>query len=104
MQPLTEPTFLILLSLASEARHGYGILQDVATMSDGRVMLSTGTLYTALKRLLDTGLIEEVAEFNAPRGRKAYQLTTTGRALIRAETNRISSLASLANSRLAQSS
>ena len=51
--PLTEPVLLILMSLAGQPRHGYSILKDVERMSDGRVVLSTGTLYGALRRLLD---------------------------------------------------
>jgi DNA-binding PadR family transcriptional regulator len=56
--PLTEPVLLILLSLAGQPRHGYSILKDVEQMSDGRVMLSTGTLYGALRRLLHAEWIE----------------------------------------------
>lgn len=104
MQPLTESTFLILLSLAAEARHGYSIMQDVAALSEGRVTLSTGTLYTALKRLLDMGLIEEVPEHNAPRGRKAYRLTPNGREIIRTETERMNTLIRIASGRLGQTS
>jgi DNA-binding PadR family transcriptional regulator len=47
--PLTEPVLLVLLSLAQQPRHGYSIMKDVEQMSDGRVMLSTGTLYGALQ-------------------------------------------------------
>ena len=55
MEPLrlTEPVLLVLLSLAEQPRHGYSILKDVERMSGGRVKLSTGTLYGALRRLLD---------------------------------------------------
>ena len=51
--PLTETTYFILLSLASKPRHGYAIMQDVQELSEGRAILSTGTLYGALKRLLE---------------------------------------------------
>lgn len=51
----TEPVLLVLLSLAEQPRHGYSILKDVERMSSGRVMLSTGTLCSALRRLLDQG-------------------------------------------------
>ena len=50
---LSEPVLLVLLSLAEQPRHGYSILKDVESMSDGRVLLSTGTLYGALQRLLE---------------------------------------------------
>ena len=55
---LSEPAILVLLSLAEQPRHGYSILKDIDSMSDGRVLLSTGTLYGALQRLLDHGWIE----------------------------------------------
>jgi DNA-binding PadR family transcriptional regulator len=48
--PLTESTFLIMLSISSDPRHGYAIIKEVESMSDGRVKLSTGTLYGAIKR------------------------------------------------------
>jgi len=60
--PLREPTFFILLSLASQEKHGYAILQDIKEISEGKVKLSTGTLYEALARLLDQGLIERVSD------------------------------------------
>lgn len=100
MLPLTEPTFFILISLAPGAKHGYAIMQEVEALSEGRVKLSTGTLYTALKRLLDDGWIEPIEEEDASRGRKAYQLTGTGRSILHAETERLKSLVSLARTRL----
>ena len=59
---LSEPVLLVLLSLAEQPRHGYSILKHVESMSSGRVLLSTGTLYGALQRLLDNGWIERVEE------------------------------------------
>jgi DNA-binding PadR family transcriptional regulator len=102
--PLTESTFLILLSLAPGPRHGYAILKDVATLSRERVQLSTGTLYGALKRLLAEGWIrratEDVpaeAEADHPgRPRRYYALTDRGRRLLEAETARLESLAAAA--------
>lgn len=96
MSPLTESTFYILLSLIPGARHGYALMGDTTKLSEGRVNLSTGTLYTALKRLLDDGWIEQVVEENAPRGRKAYRLTAKGRTAVYEETARLTALASLA--------
>jgi DNA-binding PadR family transcriptional regulator len=52
---ISESVFLVLLSLAEEPRHGYSIIKDVQQMTDGRVLLSTGTLYGALQRLLEQG-------------------------------------------------
>jgi DNA-binding PadR family transcriptional regulator len=103
-QMLTEPTLYILLSLVPGPRHGplhgYAILQEVAALSDGRLRLSTGTLYTALARLLETGWIEEVPQPAATRGRRAYRLTTTGRTALDDEAQRLSALATLVRARL----
>jgi DNA-binding PadR family transcriptional regulator len=100
MSALTEPTFLILLSLVPGPQHGYAIMQEVAQLSESRVNLSTGTLYTALKRLLDDGWIEQVDEPDAPRGRKSYRLTTTGRNAVQEETGRLTTIAALARQQL----
>ena len=56
--PVREPTFLILTALAGEAMHGYGLIAEVARLSDGRISLRPGTLYGALDRLLDAGLVD----------------------------------------------
>ena len=97
--PLTEPVFLILLSLAEQPRHGYSILQDVERMSNGRVKLSTGTLYGALRRLLDAGWIEEFEEDESPRGRRAYRLSKEGRRNLFLEVDRMKHLTRLAGLR-----
>src|SRR5207245_5037734 len=76
---LSEPVLFVLLSLAEQPRHGYSILKDIESMSDGRVLLSTGTLYGALQRLLDNGWIERVQEENTPGDRRTYRLTSRGR-------------------------
>lgn len=77
--PLTEATFLIVLSLAPEPKHGYAIMKDVEELSEGRVILSTGTLYGALKRMLDDGWTErtddESESDNPGRPRTVYALT-----------------------------
>ncbi|QPC82981.1 helix-turn-helix transcriptional regulator [Phototrophicus methaneseepsis] len=99
-EALTEPTFYILAALAPQANHGYAIMQEVEALSNGRVTLSTGTLYTALKRLLEAGWIEDVTPENTPRGRKDYRLTPTGRAVLEAEMQRLSELAALARRKL----
>jgi DNA-binding PadR family transcriptional regulator len=88
--PLQEPTFLILAALAGEPAHGYGITQAVATMSGGRVKLRPGTLYGALDRLVEQGLVtperEEVVD---GRLRRYYRLTDDGAALLEAEAQRL---------------
>jgi len=99
--PLTEPVLLILLSLAGRPRHGYSILKDVEQMSDGRVVLSTGTLYGALRRLLDEDWIERFSERDSSRGRQAYRLTPQGRRNLQLEVSRMKHLTRLANMRVA---
>lgn len=98
--PISEALLLILLSLAEQPRHGYSILKDVEEMSGGRVVLSTGTLYGALGRLLDNRWIERFAEDDASRDRQAYRLTSKGRANLRAEAVRVKQLARLASLRV----
>jgi DNA-binding PadR family transcriptional regulator len=100
--PLTEPVLLILLSLAEQPRHGYAILQDVERMSDGRVKLSTGTLYGALRRLLEDGWIEQFEEEESPRGRRAYRLSSDGRRNLQLEVDRMKQLTKLAALRVAR--
>jgi DNA-binding PadR family transcriptional regulator len=99
--PLTEPVLLILLSLAGQPRHGYSILKDVERMSNGRVVLSTGTLYGALRRLLDDDWIERFEERESSRGRQAYRLTPNGRRNLQAEVDRMKHLTRLASLRVA---
>ena len=65
--PLTESTYFILLSLSPEPKHGYAIMKEVQELSEGRVVLSTGTLYGALKRLLDEGWIIRLEEIQLER-------------------------------------
>lgn len=98
--PLTEPVFLILTSLASEPRHGYALLKDVETLSSGRVRLSTGTLYGALKRLLEARWIEQHTTGDTSRDKQSYRLTKLGREALTTDLERIKSLARAANSRL----
>ncbi len=102
--PLQEPTFFILLSLASGSKHGYAIMKDVATLSEGKLRMGTGTLYGALSRLLEQALIERIdlPEDNGNDGRlrKAYCLTSAGRALLQLETDRMRALVATARLRL----
>lgn len=110
--PLREPTFFILLSLASGEKHGYAIMKDVEKISQGKVTLSTGTLYEALARLLDQVLIERIdrsednrqesegRQSHPGRPRKIYRLTRRGRRVLEAETLRLQSLISAARQRL----
>jgi len=96
--PLTETSFFILLSLAISPKHGYGIIKEVEAMSEHRVILAAGTLYSALKRMLDDGWIDRVGDTPSDgdlRERKLYQLTHLGRRILEAETERIQKLARL---------
>jgi DNA-binding PadR family transcriptional regulator len=99
---LSETVFLILSSLAAEPRHGYAILQDVELMTAGRVRLSTGTLYGALRRLLDARSIRRFEEPNPSRDRQAYELTARGREVLAAEVARMRHLSGVAAGRLAE--
>ena len=103
--PLSEPVFLILLSLASGEKHGYAILKDVETLSRKRLGLSTSTLYGALARLEDQGLIDHV-ETSGPvtpgLPRRVFRLSADGRWMLEAETKRMHSLAAIAQQRLSE--
>lgn len=98
---LSEPVLFILLSLAEQPRHGYAILQDTERISDGRVRLSTGTLYGALGRLLEEKWIERFKEQDRSRGRQAYRLTDRGRRNLQIEVSRLRHLARLGALRVA---
>src|ERR1700739_5121625 len=100
VSPITEPVLLILLSLAERPRHGYAILLDTEAISDGRVRLSTGTLYGALRRLLEDGWIERFKEEESSRGRQAYRLTSLGRRNLQRELSRLRQLTRLATLRV----
>jgi len=81
-----EPTFLILVALADGRRHGYGIIQDVERLSDGKTTLRPGTLYATLDRLSSEGLIEDAGdEIVDGRLRRYYRLTKSGSAVLEAE-------------------
>jgi DNA-binding PadR family transcriptional regulator len=100
--PLTEPVFLVLLSLAQQPRHGYAILKDVEQMSGGRVVLSTGTLYGALQRLLSQGWIERFEDEDTSRDKRAYRLSNKGRRNLQAEIERMRHLTRVAGLRIAR--
>ena len=94
--PLTPALFHVLLSLADEQKHGYAILKAVAGRTDGKVELSTGTLYGIIKRLLADGLIRESA-FGSTDRRRAYRLTAFGRKVALAEVERMRDLVTAAD-------
>ena len=92
--PLSPAALHILLSLASEDRHGYGIMREVARQSEGRYKLGPGTLYDNLQKLLDQGIVEE----RSPRSlgddprRRYYRLSRFGRGLLATEITRLEGL------------
>jgi DNA-binding PadR family transcriptional regulator len=98
--PLTTATFHILLTLVGREQHGYGIMQEVAASTDGQVQLGPGTLYTAIKRLRQEGLIEESDERPDPalddERRRYYRLTDFGIRVARAEAQRLAHIVSVA--------
>ncbi len=103
--PLREPTFFILLSLANGKKHGYAILKEVESLSNGKIMLSNGTLYGALTRLMDQGLIERLPDDETPAPglpRKAYCLSQNGSAVLDAEISRLENMLSRARSQEAE--
>jgi PadR family transcriptional regulator len=98
---MQEATFLILTSLAEGSQHGYGVINDVAEISGGRVRLRAGTLYTALDRLRLDGLIEvDREEVVEGRLRRYYRLTPDGTRLLAAEAARLHANAAAALRRL----
>jgi DNA-binding PadR family transcriptional regulator len=98
--PLPPAVFHILMALADEDRHGYGIIQEVLSRTNDEVRLSPGTLYRSIQRMLDDDLIVEVNERPAPElddeRRRYYRITAFGRAVARAEANRLHELVRLA--------
>lgn len=93
MLPLTEAFYYILIALYVKPAHGYGIMQDTEKMSNGRVKIGAGTLYTALNTLLNKGLIDHhpVSEGTDAR-RKMYAITQDGRSVVAAEIDRLEEL------------
>jgi len=91
--PLSPAVFHILLALAGEERHGYGIMLEVKFRTDGRVRLVPGTLYGAIKRLLEKGIIEETEERPDPEmndeRRRYYRLSEFGLRVLSAEAARM---------------
>jgi len=101
--PLPPATFHILMAVAEEDRHGYGIIQDVAARTGGELKLSAGTLYRSIQRMLEQGLLVETQERPAPEWdderRRYYRITAFGAATARAEVKRLSQLVKLARAR-----
>lgn len=101
--PLPEATFYILMALAEDDRHGYGIIQDVATRTGGKMKLGAGTLYRSIQRMLEQGLIRESRERPPPEEdddrRRYYRITPFGLSVASAELARLTRLVKLAKAR-----
>ena len=100
-QPLSVPFFYILLAVDDADRHGYAIISDVRERTNGTVCLRTGTLYNAIRRMLEQGLIEETAERPDPKiddeRRRYYRATGAGQRVLRAEARRLREMVSHAD-------
>ena len=97
--PLPPASFHILLALTDAERHGYAIMQDVATRTDGALRLGAGTLYRSIARMLEQGLIAEQSirrPASDDERRRYYRITPLGRAVARAELQRLNNLVRLA--------
>jgi DNA-binding PadR family transcriptional regulator len=94
--PLPVATFHILVAVADQERHGYAIMQDVATRTNGALKLSPGTLYGSIRRMLDEGLIVELSHRQRPdeddERRRYYRITPFGRVVAQAEAARLTAL------------
>lgn len=103
LDPLPSAAFQILLSLAGEDLHGYGIMRQVAEQTEGRMRLGPGTLYSSIQSLLEARLIEDVdqredAKLGNER-RRYYRLTSAGRKLARSEAERLADLLRVARAK-----
>jgi DNA-binding PadR family transcriptional regulator len=101
--PLTPAVFHILLALTDRERHGYGIMKEVQAQTQGEMLLRAGTLYQAIKRMLELGLIEESDErpdrsLDDER-RRYYRIAALGRKVAEAETTRLRKLLKLVSSK-----
>lgn len=98
--PLSPAVFQILLAIAEKDRHGYAIIQEVERWTQGNIRLSSGTLYAAIRRLLDAGLIVEASRRPAPEAdderRRYYRITEFGTRVAAAEARRLENLVELA--------
>ena len=102
--PLTPTVFHVLVALAGDPRHGYGIARDVEELTDGQIVMGPGTLYGCLARMQDSSLIEETENpgeeaLHAER-RRYYRITSLGAAALRAESKRLLRAVNLAQARL----
>ena len=98
--PLSPAAFHILLALVGKERHGYGIMQETAQSSEGKIKLGPGTLYRSIQRMLELGLIVETRNRPAPaiddERRRYYRIAPLGKAVAEAEAGRLRDLLKMA--------
>src|SRR5260370_23405148 len=99
LNPLPSAAFQILLALADEDLHGYGIMRKVEDQTAGRMRLGPGTLYSSIQALLEEKLIEEIETTPTPERRRYYRMTSAGRKLARAEPERLADLLRVARAK-----
>jgi DNA-binding PadR family transcriptional regulator len=99
LNPLPSAAFQILLALADEDLHGYGIMRKVEDQTAGRMRLGPGTLYSSIQALLEEKLIEEIEPTPTPERRRYYRMTSAGRKLARAEAERLADLLRVARAK-----
>jgi DNA-binding PadR family transcriptional regulator len=99
LNPLPSAAFQILLALAGEDLHGYGIMRQVEEQTGGQMRLGPGTLYSSIQSLLEENLIEEIEAPAEQERRRCYRLTTAGRKLARAEAERLAEVLRVARAR-----
>lgn len=97
MQPLSESTYLVLLALAKEALHGYGIIKKIEEYSGGDIILAPGTLYGVLNNLQKQNLIELVTAEKESRQKKIYRLTDEGHTSFRHEYDRFKKMLTISD-------
>jgi DNA-binding PadR family transcriptional regulator len=99
LNPLPSAAFQILLALAAEDLHGYGIMRQVEDQTGGKTRLGPGTLYSSIQALVEEKLIEEIESSEGGERRRYYHLTSTGRRLARAEAERLAGVLRIARAR-----
>src|SRR5688572_33164583 len=105
--PLSVPVFQILVSIADRDLHGYAIIQDVAARTEGEVRLTASTLYAAIRRMLDAGMVDEVDEprrgsagpLSNDERRRYYRMTPYGREVAQLEAARLERAAGMARAK-----
>jgi DNA-binding PadR family transcriptional regulator len=99
MSPLSAAAFHVLLALSFQDLHGYGIIQEVARLSNGHYRIGPGTLYDNLKKLINSGWVNDFEE-EGDEKRRMYHLTEEGRNALNADVSRMKSILRVADRRL----